>query len=245
MEERKMRALIVDDEKIIRDFFSRLLSLQGVDVVLAEDGYKAVELAKETNFDIYFIDVRMPGINGLETFRKIKESRPDAVVVMMTGYAVEEVLAEAQKEGAFSALHKPFDISEIKGILDKVLSEKKGALNILVIDDDEAVLNFFSAFLKTKNQKYKVAHDKNEALALASKEKFDMVFLDLVLRDEGAMVYKEIKQLLPDASIIVITGYPQKAKELENAPEISGCLYKPFEIDGILDYIKSVKAKKQ
>src|SRR3989338_2251385 len=114
MPEKKIRGLVADDEKIVRGFFSRLLSLQGLEVVCAEDGYKAVELAKEGSFELFFLDVKMPGLDGLETFRKIRQINPHAVVVMMTGYAVEDILEQAQKEGAYGSIRKPFDISEIK-----------------------------------------------------------------------------------------------------------------------------------
>src|SRR3989339_1289405 len=80
----KIKVLVVDDEKIIRDFFGRLLSLQGLEVIEAEDGYKASELAKGNKFDLYFIDVRMPGMDVFETFRQIRQIHPEALVVMMS-----------------------------------------------------------------------------------------------------------------------------------------------------------------
>lgn len=246
-QEHKIRVLVVDDEKIVRDFFIRLLALQGLEVVGAEDGYKAIELARSGRFDLYFIDVRMPGLNGLETYRQISQVQPRASVVMMTGFAVEDILEQAQKEGVYSSIRKPFDISEIKGIVDSITEErKKRTLNILVIDDDPAILSFFGGFLKNKNQSYQVAQSKEEALQIIKKQKFDLVFLDLVLKDvDGAQTYKEIKELLPEATVVVITGYPQKVKEIEGAMEIGGCLYKPFEIEGILEHINKAKAKKQ
>jgi len=246
MPEKKIRVLVADDEKIVRDFFSRLLSLRGLEVVCAEDGYKAVELAKEGNFELFFLDVKMPGMDGLETFRKIRQINPNAVVVMMTGYIAENILEQAQKEGAYGSIRKPFDISEIKDIVDRAGKEElKRALNVLVIDDDQAVLDFFARLLKEKNHKCKLARDKEEALGAARGEKFDLVFLDLVLKDlNGIEFYKEIKELLPEATIVVITGYPHKVKEIEGALEIAGCLYKPFEIDKVLDYLKGLKGGK-
>ena len=81
-------------------------------------------------------------------------------------------------------------------------------------------------------------------MSAAREEKFDLVFLDLVLKDvNGIELYKEIKELLPEATVVVITGYPQKVKEIEGALEIAGCLYKPFEIDKVLEYLKELKGK--
>ena len=246
MEESRIKVLVVDDEKIIRDFFSRLLSLQGLEVKEAEDGQKAIELSGQEEFDLFFIDVRMPGLNGLETYRRIRQINPKAQVVMMTGYAMEDILEQAQKEGVYGSIHKPFAIDEIKAIVDKVAIDKsKMPSNILVIDDDDAVLNFFSNFLKSKKQKFKIARNKQEALTAIKEDGFDLVFMDLVLKDtDGLSLYKEIKQLQPEVPIVLMTGYPQKAKEFEGVVDISGCLYKPFEIKSIMEYIDKVKAQK-
>lgn len=123
MGERKIKVLVVDDEKSVRDFLSRLLSLLGVEAFEVEDGYRAIELVKKEKFDLFFIDVRMPGLNGLETYREIRKISPEATAVMITGYAVEEMLEEAQKEGVYRAIRKPFDIDQIKDIIDKIGKE--------------------------------------------------------------------------------------------------------------------------
>lgn len=245
MEKNKIKVLVVDDEKIVRDFFKRLLSLLGLDVLDAEDGYKAVDLAKNNKFDIYFIDVRMPGLNGLETYRQIRQIDTKALVVMITGYAVEDMLEQAEKEGAYGNIRKPFDINQIKEVLDKVsVGDISGPLNILVVDDDDVVLNFFTSFLAQRKLTCKIAHGKDEALALAKDNKFNLIFLDLVLNgSNGVEVYNGLKSLLPEADIILITGYPQKAKTIESEIEIFGCLYKPFDIANIVKYIETAKSK--
>lgn len=247
MVEKKLRVLVVDDEKIIRDFFKRLLSLLNLDVMEAEDGYKAIELAKNEKFDIFFMDVRMPGINGLETYLKLKESNPNIRVVMMTGYAVEDILTEATKNGAYSIIRKPFDINEIRGVLDNIGKEKENKeLNALVIDDDSAVLNFFSSLLKNKNIKFKVAGNKALALEMAKKESFDLIFLDLVMQDtNGIEMYNELRKVLPRAEVVLMSGYRQKVDEARKEVDVSGCLYKPFEIDSVLKEIDKIKNPKK
>lgn len=245
MAEHKIKALVVDDEKIVRDFFRRLLSLLGLDAVDVEDGYKAIEMVKKDKFDIIFLDVRMPGLNGLETYREIHKISPDTLAVMITGYAVEDILEQAKKEGVCSAIHKPFDINQIKEVIERVAKEEtKTPLNILVVDDDEAIHNFFSVLLNEKKLKYQIAHDRQEALAAIKKEKFTLIFLDLVLKDvSGLDVLKEIKEIMPEANIVLITGHPQKAEEIKGKIEVAGCLYKPFDIDSIISCIEKIKAK--
>jgi len=118
-----------------------------LEVTDVDDGYKAVEAAKASKFDLYFIDVRMPGLNGLETYRQIRQIDPAAFTVMITGYAVEDILDQAQKEGVSGSIRKPFDINQIKEVVDKLnLDKAKEPLNILVVDDDNTILSFFSSF---------------------------------------------------------------------------------------------------
>jgi two-component system, NtrC family, response regulator HydG len=245
MESRKIKVLVVDDEQIVRDFFKRLLGFLGVEVSDVDNGNAAIDLVRQTKFDLCFIDVRMPGLNGLDTYREIHKLNPDAMAVMITGYAVEEILEQAQKEGAYGHIHKPFDISEIKNVITKASEEKAGApIKALVVDDEKIILNFFANLLKSKNIQYWLAASGAEAIELAKKEKFDLVFLDLVLRDtNGAKLSQEIKEICPGADIVLITGYPQKIAELKGQVDISGCLYKPFDMNDIVKYIEMVKAK--
>lgn len=101
-------------------FFGRLLLAQGLEVTEAEDGYRAVELVKEKNFDICFLDVKMPKMDGLETYRESRKINKEIPVVMMTGYAVEETLKQAKKEGVLDAIHKPFDIAQVNAIISDI-----------------------------------------------------------------------------------------------------------------------------
>lgn len=106
--ERSFRVLVVDDEEEIGVLFQRLLG-GTQEVIVARDGYEALERAKEQSFDLVFLDVRLPGMNGVETLEQLKEILPDAVVVMMSGYSVEEEIRRALDLGAQDFITKPFD----------------------------------------------------------------------------------------------------------------------------------------
>jgi two-component system, chemotaxis family, chemotaxis protein CheY len=115
-----MKVLVADDEAVMRDLFTQVLKVKGHDVVHAEDGKAAAEKDKKEHFDVIFMDIIMPRLDGVEALKEIKKNRPDATVVMMTGFSVEEKLREAMAIGAFDFLYKPFNIVEIIGILDKL-----------------------------------------------------------------------------------------------------------------------------
>ncbi|MDD5584189.1 MAG: response regulator [Candidatus Omnitrophica bacterium] len=114
---RVIKALVVDDEKIIRDFLIRLFTLEGVEAEAVEDGFTAIEMVKQKKFDMVFLDVRMPKVDGFEVFKELKKVMPGAKYIMMTGYAVDDLLSAAQKEGAIASLKKPFEIEEIRRLL--------------------------------------------------------------------------------------------------------------------------------
>ena len=117
----KNNILVVDDIKSIRQTLSGILGDEGYNVVLAEDGYQAIEAASQTPFDFIFMDIKMPGINGVQTFREIQKINPEAVVIMMTAYSVESLVRQALGEGAYGVVYKPFDIDEIVSIVDSAL----------------------------------------------------------------------------------------------------------------------------
>ena len=110
------RVLVVDDDEEIGRLFQRLLGGPQV-VEVARDGYEALEKARQTQYGLVFLDVKLPGMNGVQTLETLKELLPDAVVVMMSGYSVEEEIQRAMSMGAQDFLAKPFeDLDEIMTI---------------------------------------------------------------------------------------------------------------------------------
>jgi len=122
----KINILVVDDQEVIRELFIRTLGLKGYKVATAKDGPSAIEAVQKTEYGLIFMDVVMPGMDGLEVFKKVKKVALDTpIVTMMTGFAVQEKLDEAKKLGAYKSLHKPFDIAEIMEVIKKVENIKR------------------------------------------------------------------------------------------------------------------------
>ncbi len=111
------RILIVDDQTSIRRTMIGIIEELGFQVLDAEDGYRAIDEVKSARFDLVFLDIKMPGINGVQTFREIKKLRPNSLVVMMTGFDVVELIDESLDEGAMCVVYKPFKPEEIINIL--------------------------------------------------------------------------------------------------------------------------------
>lgn len=108
---KRLNILVVDDEEKVCALFSEILKEH--EVTKARSGEEAIERVKKKSFDIVFLDVVMPGMNGLEVFKTIKEINPHSSIIMMSGFAVEDKMREAMRLGAVNSLTKPFDIDEI------------------------------------------------------------------------------------------------------------------------------------
>jgi excisionase family DNA binding protein len=113
---RDFHVLVVDDDPDIGYLFERLLG-GPQEVTVAGDGYEALERAKSRAYDLIFIDVRLPGIDGVQTLEQLKEIAPDSVVIMMSGHDVSEEIKRAFSLGAQDFIAKPFrNVSEIMTI---------------------------------------------------------------------------------------------------------------------------------
>jgi DNA-binding NtrC family response regulator len=127
------RILVVDDEKAMRESLNDWLKEDGYQVGLAESGNKAVDMARKDPWEVILLDLKMPGMDGLETLKKLKEVRPDAEILMMTAYATVDTAVQAMKEGAFDYLVKPFDPDEVEMLIQKIVAHKDLVLeNILL-----------------------------------------------------------------------------------------------------------------
>ena len=103
----KMRILLVDDNEDFLDSTRDILVDEGYDVITATNGEDAVSLAKSHDFNLVLMDIKMPGLNGVESFLKMKENNPDVRVILFTAYSLEELVVRAKDEGACSVLTKP------------------------------------------------------------------------------------------------------------------------------------------
>ena len=116
MSSKEFRVLVVDDDVDVGYLFQRLLG-GPPEVSTATDGYQAIEKAEQGKLDLVFVDVRLPGLDGIETLRRLKELAPDAVFIMMSGHVVTEEVEKAFSLGAQDFIAKPFrDLNEIMTI---------------------------------------------------------------------------------------------------------------------------------
>lgn len=106
-------ALVVDDDRMLARTLGEILELEGWRVQVATSGVEAVNVAARDDFDVVLMDIRMPGMDGVDAFKAMKASRPDIRVILMTAYTAEERIGEAQREGVLRVLSKPVDVPSL------------------------------------------------------------------------------------------------------------------------------------
>ncbi|SET76581.1 response regulator [Stigmatella erecta] len=111
--------LVIDDEPGIRDMLSYELSQEGFDVETAENGMAAVETLRRRKFDLAITDLKMPGMDGVETVEALRALDPDIEVIVATGYASVETAVACMKHGAYDYIQKPYDVAELKLLLER------------------------------------------------------------------------------------------------------------------------------
>jgi two-component system response regulator HydG len=127
------RILVIDDEESMRDSCRQALARQAGRVEVAEDGQTGLDILAKEAFDLVLLDLKMPGLSGMEVLDEIRQAYPEIVVVVITGYATVESAVEAMKRGAYDFLPKPFTPETLRTIVDRALDRRGLALeNILL-----------------------------------------------------------------------------------------------------------------
>ncbi len=121
----EFRVLVVDDEDDFRETFVKRLEKRNLSVTDAENGEKAMEILEEKLFDVVILDVKMPGMDGIETLREMKRKRPLMEVIMLTGHATVESGVEGMKLGAFDYILKPVKLDELMEKMTGAYEKKK------------------------------------------------------------------------------------------------------------------------
>jgi len=117
--------LIIDDEESILDALSQVLRKEGYQVKIAKDGREGLTLFNNESFQAVFLDLKLPGLKGMQVLSQIKETNPETPVIIITGYASIDSAVEAIKRGAFDYMAKPFPPDELRVITKKALESRK------------------------------------------------------------------------------------------------------------------------
>ena len=242
---RPLKIFIVDDNQDFAESLADILELDGHQVELAFDGETAIEKFREQDFDITFLDVRLPGMNGVESFFEIYKINPRARVVMMTGYSVEQLVSQAIENGALEVLHKPLEMSKVFDLLERI---KPDGI-ILLTDDDQDFVDSLKDFLTDHDYVVVVAHTGQEAVDRILANHIDILILDLKLPVlSGLEVYLTLKKHHRVVPTIIVTAYAaEEASDIDKlrSMSVSGCFTKPFDPQDLLNAIRIIMGEKR
>jgi DNA-binding response OmpR family regulator len=216
MEEAKGIILIVDDEEAIRGILSRKLESDGYNCEVAADGKEALWKTFMKDFDLVLMDIKMPGLSGMEALPQIVTNHPDTCVIMMTAVVDTETAVHAMKLGAYDYVTKPFDLDDLGMRVEKALERRK-----LVLENRDYQLRLEQ---KIHQQAWQIQEYYREAVEALSREQMDLESsrMESISKQGQITPGREVAVRPPDSSGSV-REFAKKLSQLlsREAPDLS------------------------
>jgi len=229
--------LIVDDSRSVRTIMKNALGTlpRGVQIVEAGDGDSAVQLYKQSLADLVFMDITMPGLNGLEALAAIKKFDPDAHVVMLTAESSLDTVVKAKELGADGFIAKPFDAPRLTKLVIERMNHEPKPIHVLLADDARSIRAIVRRSLSSLPHPFRIreAEDGVQAAAMAGLRAADLVFLDIHMPNQTGMeALISIRKGAPTAHITMLTS-DASAAAVSGAKALGAndYLLKPFSAD--------------
>lgn len=254
-EQRAIDLLLVDDEVEFLDSTATPLKRRGFSVSTAQDGETALGLLGMRHFDVVFLDVKMPGMDGVDVFRQIKHLVPDVPVVLLTGHGSVQQAFETSKEGVFEYLAKPCEVERIADVASRAarrsalqrkndfgqLLETEEEVRLLFVDDEAELLESLTAGLEKRGIRVTQAASGAEALRQLDRQVFDVALLDVKMPGiDGIALLKRIRAAHPLTEILILTGHPSMGTAVEGLREgAAEILMKPQSTDNLVRKIRA------
>lgn len=241
MSESPRKLLVVDDDEDFAESLAHLLEEAGHHVVIAHSGDEAIERCRDVAFDVALMDVRMPGKNGVESLREIRAIRPHQRAIMMTGYALPELMEQAVADGAWQVLSKPLDLEQLLDAVQRCCS----GLLVVIADDDPDLAESLADAVEAGGHRVTVALDGKQAVKEVCERDVDVLVLDLRLPQlSGVEVVRELDRRGRRPLVIAITAYyvaeeQHMVAELR-ASDVRDVLEKPFDPETLVDLVGRV-----
>jgi two-component system, NtrC family, response regulator HydG len=204
----KRKILLVDDNEDFLDSTRDVLEDEGYEVETASSGEEAIRRVEEAPVDLVVMDIKMPGLNGVESFMQMKRHRPGIPVIMCTAYIVDGLIRQALEEGAYTVLNKPFEMELLLNTITHCLHEQNHGV-ILLADRDKAFRDRWEEILRRNGHLVTVADNGLAALELAQQRPFDVLVLEMDLPGLDALeLHRELQQSGRNVLATVILGKP-------------------------------------
>ncbi len=195
-----IKVLVVDDHHGMLHTLTDILKDEDYQVAAAESGIAAIDLCQQNEFDVILMDVKMPGLNGVETLRRIKDYITNTRVIMMSAYSVDELKQESIQAGAIAFLQKPIDI----GAVIKIIEQVKQPL-ILLASEDESEMSTLMRYLNQHNYRAYATQDIEELISLTRQIHFSIIITDTrIVSKDGTDIHQIFEEVTPSSLLIVL-----------------------------------------
>jgi CheY-like chemotaxis protein len=239
---RSLRILVVDDDADNANSLGELFEMEGHRPLVVYDGEAAIAAYLKEDFDLAFMDVMMPGKNGVDSFLEIKRLKPSARVYMMTGYSVEQLLQQAIEGGAMGVFSKPVNLYQV---LETVSGLGPSGI-VLVAEDDPEFGPSLAQLINRNGYRCELVRNGRDAISRVVAGGVDVLVLDLKMPlINGIDVYNTLKDQGRSIPTIIITGSGQEhSSELSLFDDVilTGILNKPFDPLVLLQRLEAMAA---
>jgi CheY-like chemotaxis protein len=204
---------------------------------------RALELLQATSFDLMLSDIRMSGMSGAELFERARKLRPEMPVVLMTAFAVEDVVRGVLRSGVFAVLAKPFDVGHVSRTVLRALRQPA----VLIVDDQEEQARATAEALRAIGLRVEAISDGASALKRVAERLIDICVVDLVMPGmSGVEVVERLRAKHADVTAIVISEYA--VPDLLQRAVASGafaCLRKPVAGPELAQVVAEARGRAQ
>jgi DNA-binding NtrC family response regulator len=230
--------LVVDDEIDLCKNLADILGDLGCRVDLAHDGASALKLASQTAYDVALLDLRMPGMSGLELCRELKSLRAGTVSIIVTAFASRATAEEAIDAGAWKVLTKPVELPALL----RLVEEAVGLPLVLVVDDDRELCESLRDVLHDRGYRVAMAHDASEAESRLAEREYRVVLIDMRLpTGTGEEVFQMVQATNRSARTVLVTAHHSGSRAMVDRILRSGAdavCYKPFNLPELLGEVR-------
>jgi DNA-binding response OmpR family regulator len=245
--------LVIDDERMVCDLLRAVLSRYGHEVLTAFDGRNGLALFEQHRPRFTLLDLRMPGMNGIEVLTRIRALDPRAAVIVLTGAGSVDLEDQARKMGVTDFLSKGLSLEILVGVMERVLqqpvkppespsqsadaqkapSPSQETGSILVVDDEPQIRELLRNYLSTRGYQVRVASDGQQALAMVDQKSPDIILLDVNMPGmNGIEVLKRLRATNYAGGVIFLTS-SQDERLLQEGLELGSVdvLGKPVDLE--------------
>jgi DNA-binding response OmpR family regulator len=225
--------LIVDDDQNMRSTLAAILSEDGYIVRTASNGEEAVELCRVYTFRLVLMDIRMPGIDGVETYRRIRVHCKRSQTVLMSAYVNPDLELAARQEGVLDILSKPLDIESVMQLIAKVM-----CVALLYVGESGMTEQLLNAELS--QHRFRMSSTGNLADALSTMEQicFDAIVLDL-LEEQLAEAVGAVRARHSDVTIFVVGDRGSGDRSAAHAAD--AWIERPIETEAVIRALEGIK----